>query len=73
MKIFVFSKPSAKKTNIEKINDSHYAIAVKERPIKGKANTAIARALAKHFNIPPSDVRLVSGAHSKRKVFEIID
>ena len=72
MKFFVSAKPNAKKTNIEKIDDTHYAIAVKERPIKGRANTAIASALAEHLNVPQSNVRLVSGFSSKRKMFEIV-
>ncbi len=73
MKIFVSSKPNAKKTGIAKIGDYSYEIAVKEPPLKGKANTAIARALAKHFHVPPSNVRLASGARSKRKIFEIFE
>lgn len=72
MKIFVSSKPNTKKAHIEKIDDAHYVVAIKERPVKGRANTAIARAIAKHLNVPLSDVRLMSGTRSKRKMFEIL-
>ena len=48
-----------------------YKVSVKESPVDGKANEAIARALAKHFNVAPSLVNLVSGHIAKQKIFEI--
>jgi len=44
---------------------------VKERPVEGRANEAIIKLLAGHFRISRSQVKLISGAVSKRKVFEI--
>jgi len=46
-------------------------VAIKEPPIQGKANAAIIKALAAHFNIPPSAVQLISGFSSKQKIFNI--
>lgn len=65
------AKPRAKEEKIEKIDDSHFAVAVKEPPVKGLANEAIAKALAEYFGTSPSRVRLMSGFSSKQKVFEI--
>ncbi len=48
-----------------------YQVSVKERPVEGRANEAITRLLAEHFHIPRSQVRLLSGARVKQKVFEI--
>jgi len=45
---------------------------VKAAPEGGKANAAVAKLLAAHFGVHPSAVRLVSGATSRRKAFEII-
>ena len=72
MKIFVKAKPLAKEEKVEKIDETNFIVAVKEPPKEGKANRAIAKALASHFNVAPSRVSLVSGFSSKQKVFEIL-
>lgn len=82
MKIFVKAKPGAKeeKVEIEKPQQSlwqidekdlHLKISVKERPIEGRANDAIKKALAKYLDISNSQLTLISGASSKNKVFEV--
>lgn len=72
MKIFVRAKPGAGEERVEKTSDNNFVVSVKEPPVKGRANAAIARALAKHFEVAFSQVRLVSGFSSKQKVFEIL-
>ncbi|MBI2558721.1 DUF167 domain-containing protein [Candidatus Woesearchaeota archaeon] len=71
MKITVKIKPNSKKEEIKKIDGTNFFIAVKEPPIDGKANKALVKALAKHFNIPSSAVRIASGHTSKQKIIEI--
>jgi len=71
MKIFVKAKPGAKQEKIT-VDGTHLTIAVKEPPKDGKANAAIIRVLADHFNVPPATVQLISGFSSKNKVFEIM-
>ena len=41
-------------------------------PVDGKANEALLRLLAKALGIPPSRVRLVSGAQSRVKTVEVV-
>jgi hypothetical protein len=72
MKIFVKAKPSSKKEFVEVIDESHFVIAVKAPPREGKANVAIAEALAAHFNVPFSRIRLLSGFSGREKIFEIV-
>ena len=79
MKIFVQAKPWARVEKVEKINplanrpnEQHFMVAVKEPPLQGKANQAIARALANYFHIPRSRVTLATGFTSKNKTFEIL-
>lgn len=69
MKIFVAAKHRAKKASLEQLDPTHFVIAVKEPPTDDKANIAIAKALAMHFDIPPSAIHLLSGHGSKKKVF----
>lgn len=56
---------------MEKIDQAHFIVAVKEPPVQGRANQTIAQALADHFKIPRSRVILVSGFSSGQKTFEI--
>lgn len=72
MKIYVNARPNAKNEKIEKIDDAHFKIAVKEPPKNGKANEAIARALSGFLKISCSRVFLQSGFSSKDKIFKII-
>lgn len=72
MKISVKVNPNAKRERVEKIDERHFIVSVKEPPIKGRANIAIIEALAAHFNISSSRVRLVAGFSSREKIFEIM-
>ncbi len=83
MKIFVKAKAGTKAEKVEappqklweeKGGDKEprwYTVHVKEPPVQGRANEAITRALAEHFGVAKSQVTLISGASSKKKVFEI--
>ncbi len=72
MKIFVKATPNAKEQRIQKIDETHWLVSVKESPKQGKANRAIAKALARHFKTALSNIKLVSGFSAKQKVFEIL-
>lgn len=79
MKIFVKVKTGAKEDRVRPPalrlvpdEEEWYSVSTKERPIEGRANEAIAKLLATHFRIPRSNVRLIGGATSKRKTFEIL-
>jgi uncharacterized protein YggU (UPF0235/DUF167 family) len=53
------------------LGDPVYRVSVPEPPVDGRANEAIARALAAYFSVAKSTIVLVSGHTSKKKVFEI--
>ena len=42
------------------------------KPEKGKANLELIRKLAKHFNVSSSQVSIISGLKSRRKIVEIV-
>lgn len=71
MRIFVKAKPNAREESVEKIDESNFVVSVKEPPVQGRANTAIAKALAEYFNVSDSAVRMISGYSSRQKIFEI--
>ena len=74
MKILVFAKPAAKRTAVEKLEnivpgfDASFSVAVKEPAQDGRANRAIEAALAEHFHVPATSVRIVTGHTSHKKV-----
>ena len=73
MIISVHAKPGSRKPGIERQGNGTWQVRVSERALEGKANEALVRAIAAELNIAASRVRLVSGAKSKIKRFEIPD
>lgn len=71
MKIIVWAKPGAKFAKIEKVAENEYRISVKEPARENRANEAIFRALADFFGAPTSSIKLISGAASRKKIFEL--
>lgn len=71
MILSIVVKPNAKKEQIEEQPDGSYRVSVNVSPIEGRANDAVIRILADHFSVPKSAVRIVRGAHGKRKWVEV--
>lgn len=72
MKIFVKAKPGAKEERVEKVDENHFVVAVKEPAKEGRANWAIRRALAEYLKVSPAQVKIISGHTSRQKVVEIL-
>ncbi len=72
MKIFIKAKPNAYEEKVEKIDETHFAVSVKEPPQNGLANKGIVKSLANYFGIAQSRVVLKKGFTSKNKTIEII-
>jgi uncharacterized protein len=49
----------------------HLAVRLTEAPDGGKANAALIKFLARRWRLPPSALRLVSGASTRRKVLHV--
>ena len=71
MKIIVKVKPGAKENKIERVDESNYIVSVKEPPIDGRANAALIKLLANHFDVSPSLIEIISGYMARIKVIEI--
>ncbi|MDM7998754.1 MAG: DUF167 domain-containing protein [Dehalococcoidia bacterium] len=73
MRIQVKVKPRSKTEDVTReIGGDVYVVRVKQPPVEGKANRAVLRLLARHFGVPESHLRIVSGLSSKNKVIEVI-
>ena len=71
MKIFAKVKPNSKKDEIKKLDDTHFEIRVTAQAREGKANAAAIKALSNYLGIPPSRIKIHTGAKSKQKIFEV--
>jgi len=67
----IIAHPNSKKPRIEKDLTGALHVYVSAPPLEGKANRAIIEALARYYKIKKSSFTLVSGAKSKKKVFEV--
>lgn len=72
MKISVHLKPNSRhREEVVVGSDGTYIIYTKAPAIEGRANAAAIKLLAKYFGVSQSGVKLVRGATSKHKVFNI--
>ena len=71
MRINVKIVPGASKDEVIGPYGDGLKLRVAAAPEKGKANAAVIRLLAGHFGVKPTQVRIVTGIHSPRKVVEI--
>ncbi len=72
MKISVYIKPNSRhREEVVKNDDDTLTVYIKAPAIEGRANAAAIKLLAKHFKVALSKVKLVRGATSKYKIFEI--
>lgn len=71
MKISVSVKPNSRHEAIETQPDGSLLVRVNAPPEDGKANARVIELLAKHFSVAKSQVSLVAGGKSKKKVFSI--
>ena len=72
MKFSIHLKPNSRhREEVITNDDGSLTIYIKAPAIEGRANAAAAKLLAKHFGVAPSKIKLVRGATSKYKVFEI--
>ena len=72
MKISVKVKTNARENAVEAIDAAHYAVRLNAVPAQGKANDALIKLLAEHFDISRSRIRIISGFSSHNKMIEII-
>ena len=56
-----------------KVEGNKIIVGLSSKPEPGKANLELTKKLAKHFNFSSSQVKILSGLKSKRKIVEVIE
>lgn len=71
MKIYIIAHPNSKNPRVETdlLNNIH--VYVKEPAKDNKANFAIIKTIAQHYNVPKSSVKIVAGLKNKSKILDI--
>ena len=64
-------RPRSSRPGIAGVREGVLQLRVGAPPVEGKANDAAGKLLAAILDVPPSRVRLKSGARNRRKVFMI--
>ena len=72
MKITIKAKPGARQNKIEDLGNGILEVSVMARPVEGKSNLAVIELLSEYFDVPKSNVKIISGHTAKQKIIEII-
>ncbi|MDD3032535.1 MAG: DUF167 domain-containing protein [Candidatus Pacebacteria bacterium] len=73
MFIKVKCHPSSKKEIFEKKDENSFEIFIKEKPERGEANKKVTEILAEIYGVSHKKLRIIKGAKSPSKIFEIHD
>lgn len=68
----VHAQPGAKRTEVAGLHGESLKIRVAAPALEDRANEALVAFLAERFSVPKRDVKLVGGAKSREKRFEIL-
>ena len=71
MRINVRVSPRAQLNRVEIQPDGGVRVHTTTAPTDGKATADVIKMLAEHYNVPKTSIKLVRGATSRDKVFEL--
>lgn len=64
--------PGAKKEFLEKLSPNKWLVSVKEPAEHNLANTRVCTLIARELSVPPSDIRILTGHHSRVKMISVL-
>lgn len=71
MRLRVKVKPNARRSSARTLGENEFEVSVRAKPVEGKANAAVLKALAEHLGIAASRLRLLAGGRGRIKFFEL--
>ena len=63
--------PSSHEQEVIKKSEDSFEVKVISKPERGMANRETLELLNRYFKIPSSNIRLIKGAHTHNKIFEV--
>jgi uncharacterized protein (TIGR00251 family) len=55
-----------------KVEGNKIFVSLTSKPVGGKANLELIKKIAKHFKVSSSQVKILSGLKSRRKIVEVV-
>ncbi|MFZ2192908.1 MAG: DUF167 domain-containing protein [Candidatus Moraniibacteriota bacterium] len=71
MRVYIKVIPRASKNSVEKISEGEYKVKLTAPPVDGKANEALVKLLAEYFGVAKSEISIVGGKSTQRKMVDI--
>ena len=71
MKYTVQVKPGSSREKIVEDENGELTVYLHARAHDGEANAALINALAKYFKVPKTSIKILQGAHARKKLIEI--
>jgi uncharacterized protein YggU (UPF0235/DUF167 family) len=65
--------PKSRREKFEENKRGEFAASVKERAERNEANNRVQQLVAKHFNVPLTSVKFLTGQRSRKKTFEVVE
>lgn len=73
MYIRVRVSAGAKRESFERVSEDSFLVSVKEPAEQNRANKRVLELVARHFDIEPKQVRIISGHHAPGKILAVPD
>ena len=70
-RLSVSVQPGASTEGVVGFDDGVLRVRVKAPPIEGRANAALLKLMAGILGVPPSNITIVRGARTRRKLLEV--
>lgn len=70
MKYLVIVKPGTSQEKIIETAPNELTVYLRAKPHDGEANSALLKALSKHFKVPKTSITITHGAKSRTKIIE---
>ncbi|MFA5158221.1 MAG: DUF167 domain-containing protein [Patescibacteria group bacterium] len=71
MKISIKVIPSAKVEQVQPALDGSLKVWLRAKPKEGEANRALIKLLSDYYDVPKSQIEIISGLTSRNKVVEV--
>lgn len=71
MRIYIKVNPKSSQQKIEKLENGNYKVWLKAVPEKGLANQELIDFLAEYFAVSKSQIEIVGGKTSSRKIVDV--
>lgn len=71
MRIYIKVIPRSSRNLVEKISEGEYRAHLTAPPVDGKANEALIKILAGHFGVAKSNISIIGGKSTQRKLVDI--